>query len=121
MGKLQDIVCNAFIESKAKEAKATLLSFLPKSRKDAFAALQVEAASVCEGFDLSSSLIESVHYTWFTPFLRTLVADEVKIFLSVLPEETAEKLQKALLVQGPLPPPSPALRSFCKTNSQKLL
>lgn len=121
MGKIQHLVCSAFIEKMAKDDKNALLKFLPPSEQEKYQSLHTPSKELCEGFDLTTYLINSVHYTWFTPFLRTLAEGEVNLFLAALPSDTANKLQKALLSPGTIPPASPALKSFLQAKLVKAL
>ncbi len=121
MGKLAHLVCNAFIEAKDKEAKASFLSFLPKKQADLYSSLYLPSLDLKSGFNLTDHLLQSTHYTWFTPFFRTLVENQIKLFLSALPNETAEKLQETLLIQGKLPEISPLAKSFLQNKLKKIL
>ena len=47
-------------------------------------------------FQEYKAVLSQIHYTWFFPILEKLSESEQKVLISVLPEETATKLQASL-------------------------
>jgi hypothetical protein len=111
---MQQLVCNAFIENQAKEDKNKLLSFLPDKEREEILSLESPSASLCEGYDLTEHLMDWVHYSWLTPFLRTLTEQELKIFLSSLNNDHAENLKQELLFSEEIPAISLISKSFLR-------
>lgn len=117
MKKTEWLVCSAFITKKANEAKDLLLAFLEPKEKQKILELSSPSTDLCLGFDLESSLMESVHYTWFAPFLRSLPEQEIGLFLSAFSKQKAEDLKKMLLFSES----ASSLSSITKSFLQKKL
>src|SRR3989338_8236373 len=47
--------------------------------------------------------LDAIHYSWFSPFLRTLPEKDIKLFLSCLLPPQARGLKQALLLSNALP------------------
>lgn len=109
---MQQLVCHAFMKACGEKEMESLLSFLPPKDKSSFAKEKDLPAALCEGFDPADDLLQRVHYSWFSPFLRTLPEEEAGLFLSVFPEEEAKSLQQELLVSQEILPISPITKAF---------
>lgn len=112
MGKIQKLVCNAFIEKKAKGKKDSFLAYLSPELKKEFLDLPSSCADLTSGFNQVDHLMKWTHYSWFTSFLRTLPESEIPLFLSTFPEETAKKLSKLVLFSAPIPSLSKTAKTF---------
>jgi hypothetical protein len=112
-GKTQWLICNAFIEKRAKESKASLLSLLPAELKKEASSLLPVDQKLSAGFNQTAHLMEWTHYSWFAPFLRTLSEKEIPIFLSAFSEEKAKSLSELLLFSAPI--------SSCSLLTKKFL
>lgn len=97
MNTLSWLVCRSFIESKRKEAKEELLSFLDPKRTKEILSLPSLATDLSLGFDQVRQMLDFVHPSWFAPFLRTLPEHEIPLFLAAFPENQKNELCKLLL------------------------
>ena len=97
MNTLPWLVCRSFIESKRKEAKEELLSFLDPKRKTELLSFPSPCSDLSLGFDQVRHLLDFVHPSWFTPFLRTLPECEIPLFLAAFPENQKNELCNLLL------------------------
>lgn len=112
MKKTGWIVCRILIEKAGGKSKDSLFSFLSPSLKKHLIDLQPPNSDLTLGFDFTTTLLESIHYSWFTPFLRNLSENDIRLFLSALEETSAKKLKDLLKVSSPLIPLSPLASSF---------
>ena len=55
-----------------------------------------------------------VHYSWLTPFLRSLTENEIKLFLSALTLEQINGLKTSLLLSNTIPLPSDIGKTYMK-------
>jgi len=97
MNTLPWLVCRSFIESKRKEAKEELLSFLDPKRKKELLSFPSPCSDLSLGFDQVRHLLDFVHPSWFAPFLRTLPECEIPLFLAAFPENQKNELCNLLL------------------------
>lgn len=115
MNKTAWIVCNAFLSKAGPDKKDALVRFLPQSQQELLTTLATpEKDPLKASFD-SSKLLQMVHPSWFTSFLRSLPEAEVRLFLGSFPENTAKKLQKALLFSRPILPLTPLAKKYLQS------
>ena len=108
------IVCRAFLETVSLEEKKKLLGALsPKEAKE-LDSLPHPLGDPKEDPAPIEDEISHVHFSWLTPFLRTLTENELKLFLGSLPPEQTKQLKGALLFTNSIPAPPPLLEEFLK-------
>lgn len=102
MQKTASLVCSAFINKQENALKGALLSYLTSKQRGEIQDLHPAAHDVTLGFQNRTFLLSWVHFSWFSPFLRNLSESEIRLFLSCLPQPTAQHLKKSLLCSLPL-------------------
>jgi hypothetical protein len=65
--------------------------------------------------------LERIHYSWVSPFLRTLPEREIKLFLSALSQKQIKGLKQSLMLSNSLPTPSPIGASYLKETLYQAL
>ena len=101
MNRFAWIVCNAFLNKAGSGKKTALVRFLPGPQQDLIRKILITEKNPLETPYHKDRLLQTVHYTWFTTFLRTLPEADVGIFLSCFPENTKKNLQDAILYSRP--------------------
>ncbi len=110
------LVCSAFIEKKGAQERKTLMSFLSQTQKEQLDTLPIPPVQLCEGLLSPQDLIEWVHPSWITLFLRSCSQEKISLFLSALPENITSVLQKNLLSSFPRFSLSKPACSFLQNN-----
>ncbi|MCX6988677.1 MAG: hypothetical protein NTZ52_04155 [Chlamydiae bacterium] len=91
------IVCNAFLSKAGASIKNKLVRYLPQGEQDLINKIAPsENNPLTANYD-QSALLNLVHYTWLTAFLRTLSEVDVGLFLSSLPEPVAKPIKNTVL------------------------
>lgn len=111
------VVWNSFLRRKSPSVQEKLLLGLsPQLREtlDRQPALPLDRL-----FELKppEDSLDQIHYSWFSPFLRTLPEKEIKLFISALSTAQAKGLKQTLLLSNLLP----SLSSLGKRYLQKTL
>ncbi len=60
--------------------------------------------------------LSRIHFTWFSPFLRSLPENEIKLFTSALSPEQIKGLKQILLFSNSLPAPSPLGKEYLRNT-----
>lgn len=92
------MVFNTMAPESMKGALTSLLS--PSDREIAG---QLPQSPPLNKEHLHFDLIEHIHYSWLTPFLRTLAQSEIRCFLATLSSSMQQGLEKALGFENNLP------------------
>lgn len=114
---LKTIACNAFLHHCPPPKRSALVKYLSAVKKQALEVLSQTYRDPTQGLSSLSAQLERVHFSWFTPYLRTLSQREVKFFLSAFPGGHATELKTGLLFSEDLVSLTPP----AKTYFQKLL
>jgi len=118
MNTLSTLVCSSFLQKHLKEDS---LSFLPPQKREALKKPPSTLQDLSLGFDLKDSILNLVHDSWISPFLRTLSKSDLLLFLSALPEKKADNLRKELLFTPSLIQVSTQAKSFLIRTMAKAL
>lgn len=95
MRNRREIVLKAFLHKCAPEKRDLLLSFLPDSEKNALEELPDIPLPKKESFELDRPL-DSIHWSWLIPVLKTYPVKEQKFFLCALHPSAQKNLAKTL-------------------------
>lgn len=103
MDRAASIVCKAFLHKCDPQKREALMHYLPISEKNLIESLPLTYADPSEGFETLPSLLQTVHFTWFSFFLRTLPEKEIRLFIACLNEAQARGLKKMMHLSNSLP------------------
>ena len=117
MDKTAWIVCNAFLAKAGASKKNALVSYLPSRSQELLKALGSPEKDPMQVIFKPAEVLKLIHYSWFTPFLRSLGEAEISLFLGIFPETEYKKLKKALLFSKPIQP----ISSFAKKYLESVL
>lgn len=106
------MACRAFLQKCGEEKKGVLLKHLSPQQQEALESLPNCSGDLTRGITPLEKQLEKIHYSWFTPFLRTLSENDARLFLASLGEQKAQSLKKALLLSNGLLPISSPARLF---------
>jgi len=119
-------VCKAFLDKCPPDMQNDLIQLLPRSDQESLQAIKPSAPFQRE--HLQWDLLEHTHFSWVSPFLRTLSENDIRLFLAALTEEQSRGLQETLGFRDHLPPLSRASKQALRkllyeslTQNQKLL
>lgn len=112
------MVFNAFMHKLPQPEAKQLLDHLPIARQQTLAALPSPSQDPTAGFTPFSDLLGRIHFSWFTPYLRSLTENDIRLFISCLPDEQSRGLKKALFLTSALIPLSSMGKDFLQ---QRLL
>lgn len=112
MTHFSDLVCLALIGEKNRLLKNKLPSFLPEKRSLAISSLDIPQVTLLSLQSPSLAILENSHFSWFIPFLRNVSEHDLFLFLSSLPFELQQHLQKALRCVCNVRPMSSSLAEF---------
>lgn len=76
---------------------------------------QLPTLSINPPIDFDDELSRT-HFTWFSPFLRSLPENEIKLFTSALSPEQIKGLKQILLLSNSLPAPSPIGKEYLRNT-----
>lgn len=112
------MVCKGFIDRCPAELQQGLISLLPPRSQTTFNELPHPAQ--LQLTHLKWDLLDHIHFSWLSPYLRTLTESEVRLFLAVVNKEQAKNLEKSLGFENHLPTlpkiSTNALRTILLTN-----
>ena len=117
MDKTAWIVCNAFLGKAGSAKKNALTSYLPDTSQELLKALGCPEKDPLQAVFNPTDILQFVHYSWITPFLRTMGEAEISLFLASFDESLQKKLKKALLFSKPIHPITP----FAKKHLQSVI
>ena len=112
MDEIPAIACHAYLQKCSSERRHALLRYLPKKQQESLSSLPSSYGDVTRSFGTVESQLEDIHYSWFASFLRTLPENEIRLFLSSLPEDQVVGLKKTLLFSNHLIPLTPCAEQF---------
>lgn len=116
------MIFNAFAHKLPQGQTEKLLDHLPAEKRDALGALPTPSEDPTQGLSTPSDLLGQIHFSWFTPYLRSLTENDIRLFVSCLPDEQSRSLKKALLLTSALVPLSAMGKTFLQqTLFKKLL
>jgi hypothetical protein len=115
MDKTGWLVCNAFLNKLGGGSKEALIAHLPAPQKAIMQQLHLPASDISNGLQDPSELLTHVHYSWLSTFLRSRSENEIRLFLSCLPEQQARKLKKSLLFSPSFFELSPIAKEYLQT------
>jgi hypothetical protein len=98
MDTVSSIICKAFLDNCPAEKRRALLEILPKEEKQKIEALPQTFQNPLFGGLTSKQQLDRIHYSWFASYLRTFTENEIQLFITVLNENQARGVRKALLL-----------------------
>lgn len=115
MGTASWTVFHAFLHKCPPEKRERLMSLLCKSEQKKAEAAPSTKGDPTRGIQPVETSLDRIHYTWFAPYLRTLGAREIPLFLAALSEPQAAGLKKILLFSGTTPTLRKLAKKFLRT------
>jgi hypothetical protein len=109
-------VWHAFLDA-SPDKKQSLLHCLSNEQVTDFQSFTQKNNAVLQGIAPLEDELPRIHYSWFSPFLRTLTETEIKIFLTCLTPEQVKGLKRSLLFSQTLP----AITTLGTTYLKRLL
>jgi len=94
-------VCKTFIERCPPDRQHALTLLLPEKEQGALEKLQSGSPEQYEY--LGQDLLEDIHFSWISPYLRTLSEKDICLFLAALSPTQAKGLLKILGLDNHLP------------------
>jgi hypothetical protein len=91
--KRSDLVLKAFLNNLEPRHKEELERFLPEKLPSFTKKMDIHPFQ-------NENLLETVHWSWFIPTLKSYSEIEQKFFLSILPQTAAKNLAKELLISS---------------------
>jgi len=107
-------VWHAFLQTSPPEKRQGLLRFLSEELLEELAQHIPATLELKKGIPPVEEELIHVHFSWLSPFLRTLPESEIKLFLSCLSTEQIKGLKAALLLSPLLPTPTPLGKAYLK-------
>ncbi len=95
------MVCKGFIERCPAQLQQGLVSLLSPECRTTF--IELPNPTKLDPSHLKWDVLDHIHYSWLSPYLRTLSEGEVRLFLSVLRKEQADGLRHILGFENHLP------------------
>ncbi len=97
------IVCHAFLKKCSPEQQSTLLKYLPIAEAKQIRELGATLGDPSKGFSFCDEELFRIHYSWFAPYLRSLLESDIRLFLSCLHPNQQKGLKTLLLFSNQLP------------------
>lgn len=95
-----ELVLKAFLSQCEPHKRGLLEQFLPEKERETLEHLPTVSQEVTPEKFRHRDLLETVHWSWFLPTLKTYSEVEQKFFLSALPNHAAKNLAKELLISS---------------------
>lgn len=112
MKKSAWMVCKTFIDRCTPEAQTALIFLLPNEAQQK---LQELGPSSEYNPDLiKREMLDDIHYSWLSPYLRTFSESDIRLFLSALTESQRKGAQKLLGLSNHMPHPFPLAAHYIK-------
>lgn len=108
------IVWNSCLSTVTSQMRDALLKHLSSELSQKLQELPVLSIDLEKQIPPLEEELSHIHYSWFTPFLRSLPEHEIKLFLSSLDLGHIKELRQALLLSNTLPTPSTIGRTYLK-------
>ena len=108
------IVWHSFLHTAPPDQQSSLLRCISPELAQELQAIPPPSTDLHHGFEPVEDEISKIHYSWFSPFLRSLPESEIKLFLSSLTPEQMKGLKQSLLLSNTLPTPSPIAKTYLK-------
>jgi hypothetical protein len=112
LDELSAIACHAYLQKCSPERRHALLRYLPKKEQEDLSSLPGSYGDLTRSSWTVENQLKEIHYSWFASFLRTLPENEIRLFLSSLPEDQVLGLKKTLLFSNHLIPLTPCAEQF---------
>ncbi len=104
------MVLRAFLNT----SSADLAQYLSPDEKQALESLPESYGDPLS--DLSEDLLRDIHFSWMSPFLRTLSEKDIGLFIAALNPSQAATVAKDLLYSGEIPPLTPTGKNYLQTT-----
>ncbi len=95
------MVCKGFLDRCPPQVQEGLLQLLPQEEQ--LQIREIPPLIALEPDNLKWDLLDQIHFSWLSPYLRTLAEGEIPLFLAALNKEQIKGLQKALGFGNHLP------------------
>jgi hypothetical protein len=110
------IVCKACLNKSSPQKRDSLIAYLPVSEKKILEKLPVAYGDPTQGFESISERLNTIHFSWFSPFLRALPENEIRLFVASLNDRQAAGLKKNLRLSNNLPVLTPLAKHFFQNH-----
>jgi hypothetical protein len=108
------MVWNSFLQSAPADQQASLSQCISSELLEQLQGQPLPSEDLRQGTNPIEEELTSVHYSWFTPTLRSLPENEIRLFLSPLAPEQIKGLKQELRLSNSLPTTSPIGMDFLK-------
>lgn len=95
------VVCKSFLDKCPAQKKQSLLQYISSSSREEIRSLAKPAQDPSTMSDDPADILQYIHPSWFSSFLRAYTESEIALFLSALPHNLAEGLRKELFFTKP--------------------
>lgn len=113
------VICNAFLHKCLPQKRAQLLKYLPNQETNTLEKLPKTYRDPTEGLESIDLRLNRIHFSWFSPYLRTLSEKEIKLFASALSDEQADGLKKGLRLSGNLASLTKSAKTYLQNTLMK--
>jgi hypothetical protein len=111
MTTLPSMICKALLEQCPVDEQAALLALLPAEQRKFLETIPSATLGVRKG---RKDSLDAVHPSWIAPFLRSLAAQDLRLFVAALSKPQVEGLRELLGFSGSLPSLTPPAKSFLR-------
>jgi hypothetical protein len=91
-----ETVLHAYLSNQPEEKRARLMQFLPDLEKERLQTLAPALGEASLEIETPAHLLDSVHWSWYLPTLKSYAGDEQALFLAALPKDDREALSLEL-------------------------
>lgn len=115
------IVWQSFLQTFPADRRSSLLRCISKELLEELQSQPVLSLDQKLDFAPLENELSQIHYSWLTPFLRSLPESEIKLFLSSLSPEQIKGLKQSLLLSNHLPTPSVMGKTYLRKTLFKMI
>ena len=115
------IILHAYLEKCPSEERRQLAHYLEPTERQAVLSVPKTYGDPLKSQEDPAHLLNWIHASWISPFLRTMAEKEIGLFLASLSHERAATVGKDLLFSGPLPVLSPLGKTFLQSTLVRYL
>ncbi len=107
-------VWHSFLQCAPADQRTSLIGSLSQELFDEMQKRPFPSQDLRRGLEPAEEELSSIHYSWFSPLLRTLPENEIKLFLASLTPNQIKGLKQSLLLSNTLPSLTEIGKSFLK-------
>src|SRR5438105_14623408 len=97
------IVWHSFLQSAPADQQSSLIGSLSQDLLNELQKQPLPSQDLRNGLEPAEEELSSIHYSWFSPILRALPENEIKLFLASLTSNQIKGLKQSLLLSNALP------------------